>query len=796
MNDLKFAFRVLRKTPGFTAIAVFTLAIGIAGNVVIFSIFNGLFLRPLPFKEPARLVNLDEVAPKWNLEYTGVSYIDFVNWRSQNQTFEQMGVWEDASFNLSIKDNPQRIEAGRATHDLLGTLRIHPVLGRNFSPAEDQPGKGHVALLGYAIWKRLWGGDRDVLGQSLSLDTVPHTIIGVLPPEIGPLQRAEVFVPLARSVTDDRGWYLEGVGRLKPGVTPEQARQDLTRIHKSVIPTRPVNEITSPRLTPLRDRLLGDYQLATYVLLAAVGVVWLIACANVAGLMLARGLARAKEISIRMALGATRRCVMRQVLVESLLLSGVGGIIGMLAGQATLRGLTRLLPEQFPTWVHFGTDWRFTSFCLATTIVTAILFGLIPAMQMASNVSLQSALQATSSKSTGSSGQRRSLNTLVMAEISLALVLLINAGLLVQAFRALQKIDPGFRSENVLTYDISLPRAKYTNAQQVVFFEQHLEQVRALPGVKAASAVTMVPMSGHSGSFFEIENAPAKGKDEQNPVVLVRHALPGYAEAMGLTLLSGQFISEREARGPGTNSVVVNEMFARLTWLKQDPLGKRIRYPSTNSPWLTVVGVMKDEKHYGFDQPMRPGVFLPYHFSPSRRMTVVVRTFSDPTSLISAVRGLMQKADPELPIFRITTMSERVQDSLWLRRSYSWLFGFFAVVALTMALGGIYGVVSYAVSQRASEIGIRMALGAQRGDVLRLVLRHGLMLASLGVAVGLGGAFALARVIRTMLAGISPTDPLTFLVIPLLLGAVTLLACLLPARRAARVDPMVVLRYE
>jgi putative ABC transport system permease protein len=795
MNDLKFAFRQLLKNPGFAAIAILTLALGIAGNVIIFSIFNGLFLRPLPFKEPERLVNLDEVAPKWNLEYTGLAYFDLVEWRSQNQTFEAMGAWQDTSFNFSVKGNAERVEGGRATHDLLGALGIQPLIGRGFMPEEDQPGKGRVALVGYGLWKRLWGGESSVLGQTLSLDSVPYTVIGVLPPEIGPLRRAEVLVPLARSANDGGGWYLEGAGRLKPGVTLEVARQDLTRIHKSAIPTRPVNDITSPRLTPLRQRLLGDYRSGTYILIAAVAVVWLIACANVAGLMLARGLARGKEISIRMALGATRRCVVKQILIESLVLSAVGGLLGIFLGQSGLSALVRLLPEEFPRWIHFGMDGRFLAFSLLTTAITAVLFGLIPAVQMVSEVNLQGALQATASRTTGSSSQRRSLNGLVVGEIALALVLLINAGLLIQAFRALQKIDPGFRAENVLTYDLSLPRAKYTNAQQIAFFEEHLAQVRALPGVQAASAVTMVPLGGHSGSFFEIENAPPKGKDEQNPVVLVRHAFPGYAEAMGLTLLSGQFISEQQTRGAAVNCVVVNEMFAKQNWPAQDPVGKRIRYPGTN-PWLTIVGVMKDEKHYGFDQPMRPGVFLPYHYSPSRQMTLVIRSIPDPRMLLSAIQGLIQQADPELPIFKITTMSERVKTSLWLRRSYSWLFSFFAAVALTLALGGIYGVISYAVSQRTNEIGIRMALGAQRSDVLRLVLRHGMWLACIGVVIGLAGALALTRVMRTLLVGVSPTDPLTFVAIPLLLGAVTLLACLLPARRATRVDPMVAVRYE
>jgi predicted permease len=796
MNDLRYAFRVLLKNPGFSALAVFTLALGIAGSVVIFSVFNGLFLRPLPFKESERLVNLDEAAPKWNLEYTGLSYDDFFEWRAQNQTFESMGASEDASFNFSLKGNPERMEGARVTHDFLATLGIQPVLGRGIASEEDAPGKSRVALVSYGLWKRLWGGEPGVLGQSLTLDAVPFTIIGVLPPEVGPLQRAEVVVPLARSVNDGRGWYLAGAGRLKPGVAIEQARQDLTRIHRGMIPTRAVNDITSPRLTPLRERLLGDYRLVTYVLIAAVAVVWLIACANVAGLTLARGLGRSKEISIRMALGATRRSVIRQILAESLALSVIGGLLGVALGQSSLGALVRFLPEQFPRWLHFGMDGRFVVFSLVTTAATAIVFGLVPAVQMVSRVNLQGALQAATSKSTGSSNQRRSLNALVIGEIALALVLLINAGLLLQAFRGLQKMDPGFRSENVLTYDLSLPRAQYTNTQQTAFFEEHLAQLRALPGVKAASATSIVPLGGHSGTFFQVENAPPKAKDEQDPVVLQRHVFPGYADAMGLTLLSGRFFSEQETRGAAMNAVVVNESFGVRNWPKEDAIGKRIRYPGDNNPWLTVIGVTKDEKHYGFDQPMRPGLFLPYHISPSRRMTIVVRGVNDPQTLLPTIRSMIQKIDPTLPIFQVRTMSERVKSSMWLRRSYSWLFGFFAAVALTMALAGVYGVISYAVSQRTNEIGIRMALGAQRMDVLRLVLRHGLVLAGVGTGIGLLGALMLSHWMRTLLFGISAIEPVTLLLVPFLLLIVTLLACLLPARKATRVDPMVALRYE
>jgi putative ABC transport system permease protein len=808
-KDFQFAWRTLLKTPSFTVIAVLTLSLGIAGSVLIFTIFNALFLRPLPYKNSDRLVNLDEVAPRWNLEYTGLAYYDLCEWRAQNRTFDGMGAWDDARFNFSTKGNPQRVEGGLMTHDLLSVLGVQPILGRGFTREEDTPGKNQVAMVSYSFWKHQWARDSNVLGQTITLDAGAYTIIGVLPQKMGPLSKAEIVIPLARSQADDNGWYLDGIGRLKAGVTLEMARQDLTRIHKGLITARPVNEITSPRVTLLSERLLGDFRDATYMLMGAVGVVWLIACGNVAGLMLARGLGRSKEISVRMALGASRARVARQILVESLLLSFLAGAVGVCLGESMLKLFIKFLPEQVPTWINFGMDWRIVAFLLASTATTAGLFGLLPALQMASKLNLQRALQTSSTRSTGSSPQRRSLNILVIGEIALAMVLLIAAGLLLQAFRALQKTDPGFRAENVLTYDIALPEARYNEPRQGAFFEQHLAQVRALPGVKSASAVSIVPLGGHSGTFFKIENAPPKAKDEKDPVVLYRTAFPHYAEAMGLTLLSGRFISEQDTpinaltnrannyTLPGAMPVVViNESFAKRAWPKQDPIGKRISAPAPDAPWITVIGVVKDIKHYGFDQPMRPGVYFPFGQSPRSQMSIVVRGIMDPKALVPSIRDLIKKNDPDLPIFAIKTMSERVRESLWVRMTYSSMLGFFAAVALTMALAGIYGVISYAVSQRTNEIGVRIALGAQKSDVLTLVLRHGLLLSALGIGLGLGGALALTRLMKTLLFTVSSIDPLTFIIVPLVLGAVTLLACLFPARRATRVDPVEALRCQ
>ncbi|HTI69565.1 MAG TPA: ABC transporter permease [Candidatus Limnocylindria bacterium] len=795
-THLRFAVRQLAKSPSFAAVALLTLALGIAGNVVIFSIFNALYLRPLPFKEPERLVNLDEVAPKWNLEYTGLSYDDLVEWQKQNQTFDGMAAWNDASFNLGYQGQAARVKGLSVTHELFQVLGVRPLIGRVFLEEEDRPGQGNVVLLSHKIWQRQWGGDPAVLGKTVTIDAVSHTIVGVLPPNLGPLSYADLVVPAALNANGGQGWYLDGVGRLKPGASLEQARQDLTRIHKAMIPTRQVNDITSPRLTPLQERLLGDYRTATYVLMGAVGMVWVIACANVAGLMLARGLSRNREISIRLALGATRAAVVRQVLTESLLLAACGGVAGVLIGELCLNALAHSLPDQFPAWISFDVDRRFVAFYLLTTFVTAALFGLIPALKMVANASVQGALQTTSARTTGSTGQRRSLNSLVVGEIALALILLINAGLLLKAFREVQRVNAGFRAENVLTYKISLPEAKYTNLMVTTFFEEHLGQIRALPGVKAASAVSIVPFGGHSGVFFEAEGAPPKAKDAPDPVVLRLFAFPGYNEAMGLTLVSGRFLGETETQPAGRFSAVVNETFAKAAWPGQDAVGKRLRYPSPTAPWMTVIGVVRDIKHYGFDQPVRPCVFLPYHLQPGNEMTLAIRTQGDPHSLQSAIHGIVARQDPALPLFEEQTMTERVQTSLWLRRSYSWLFGLFAAIALSLCLGGIYGVISYTVSQRTSEIGIRIALGAQTWDVQRMVLQHGARLAGLGIGVGLLSSLAVAQAMRSILVGVSPTDFTIYLGVSALLGIISLFACASPTRRAAKVDPMVALRCD
>ncbi|HSR53206.1 MAG TPA: ABC transporter permease [Acidobacteriota bacterium] len=794
-QDLKLALRWMVRRPGFTLMITGMLALGIAGNTVIFNIYSGLFMRPLPLPAPERLVDLDEKAPQWNLEYVGISDPDFHAWRRDNQTFELISVWDDSTFNLAIEGEAERVRGLETTHDLAELLGYRPLLGRNFTAEEDQPGGEKVALVSHAMWQRLFGGREDVLGQILRLDDTPYEIIGVLPQEAVFPDDVDLWVPLQSDPTSQDGWYLDGIGRLKPGVTLQQARQDLTRVHKSLIEERSVNEITSPRLTPLRERYLGDVRAVTTLLLGAVGLVLLIACANVAGLMLARGASRAREMGIRLSLGASRTRVIRQLLTESLVYSVLGGILGGLAGWAGLRAVVSIMAERMPEWVAFTFDWRFLVFFAAVLLLTAVLFGLMPAFQ-STRLNVQQVIRDSALRGGVSAGGRRTLNGLVVAELALAFVLLIGAGLLFRTFTALQEVDPGFQVSNVLTYGVSLSPQRYSEGEQIrAFFQELIERSAALPGVTSAGAVTATPLAGHWGNFFEAEGAPERGEDEDNPVVLFRVATPEYFEAMGIKLRSGRWYDHSQGQGEENQVVVINESMARLHWPNQEAVGKRIRGGGSEH-WMTVVGVAQDTKHYGLDEDMRPGVFVPFNQYSIRRMMMVLRTTVDPNTLVEPSRQLVRQLDPSLPIFSVMSMAERLDRSLWIRRAYSWVFGLFAGVALLLALGGIYGVTSYAVSQQTHEIGIRMALGARRSHVVRQVLSNGLKLLALGLVLGLAGALAAGELLSGLLLNVSALDALTYGLVTLLLAMAAMAASLAPARRAATIDPLLALRQD
>jgi predicted permease len=796
--DLRMAVRTARSKPAFSLMVVGMLALGIAGNAAIFSLFNGLFLKALPFYESERLVDLDETAPKWNLHYVGVSNPDFYEWRKSNRTFERMAFFTTSAFNLSgLAGTAQRIRGARVTLDLLDVLKLKPAIGRNFLPDEDKPKATKVVLLGYDLWQRLFHGDRGVLGRAITLSEQAYTVVGVLPKEAVFPDQTELWVPLAADPNDHSGWYLSGIGRLKPGVTYQQAAADLLRVHRPGAPgTNQVNEITSPILTPLRDRYLGDYRTVSRVLLVAVAVVLLIACVNIAALMLVRATTRGREIAIRTAIGASRNRILGQLLMENALLAAIGGIVGVLVGRVFLRAMVSWLPDDTPRWISFNLDARFVIFCVLITGAAALLFGLVPAIQ-ASGGNSGNALHESGTRTSLSRGRRRTLSALVVCEIGLALMLLISAGLLLQAFQRVLHADPGFRPENVISFRVDLPNATYPKREKILsFFQDLLRQVSALPEVQAAGAASAPPLGGHWGNFYVGDEDRPLGPNDKTPVVLQVLVTPGYFDAIGMTRLAGRPFDERDGLSKDAPMIIVNESFAKMHWPGKNALGKRVRYNDPKSTWMQVVGVYRDEKHYGLDQEVRPSVFLPLAQVWLGSMSIVLRSSGDPRNLVEPARQILQRMDADLPMYDVRTMNERLERSLWARRAYSWLFGAFALVALVLAAAGIYGVISYAVTQRTREIGIRMALGATPGEVLGGVLRTGMVLVAIGAALGLTATLLAARLLETLLFGVSPRDPLIYTAVILGVACVGLLANFVPARRAAAVDPMLALRVE
>jgi predicted permease len=806
MRDLKMALRHIRTKPAFSLTVIGMLALGIAGNAAIFSIFNALFLRPLPFAESGRLIELDETAPKWDLQYVGVAVPDSYEWRKSNSTFDSMAFFTGVSYNLSDRGTAERVEGAQVTRDMLDVLRLKPMIGRDFLPDEDKPGGARVVLLSNGLWQRMFQSDPSVLDRVVRLDEQAYAVVGVLPSTAVFPDRAAFWTPLAADPNSPSGYYLNGVGRLKPGVSLEQAQADLMRIHKAMAAQgRKVNETTSPILTPLRDRYLGEFKTVSRVLLGAVALVLLIACVNIAALMMVRGSSRSREIAIRTAMGASRDRIARQLLTENLVLAAAGGAVGIPLGAACLRAMVSRMPEDMPQWIGFSLDWRFALFCLAITGAAALLFGLAPILE-SSRIDIRAALQAAAARTTATRGRRAALSALVISEIALALMLSIGAGLLVQAFRKVLSVDPGFRPENVVTFHVSLPDQTYDKPEQrIAYYDSLLARLRTLPGVKAAGATSAPPLGGHWGGQFEAEGAAGIGAQGENPVVLRVAATPGYFDAIGMTLLDGRTFEQQDGGPHAPFVAMVNETFAKHFWGKGSPVGKRIRNRGGRD-WYRVIGWLRDEKHDGLDQGVRPGVYLPYakaiftgdrnDLRSLRLMSIVLRGSIDPKMLAGPAREIVHQLDPGVPIYGFQTMTGQLDKSLWARRAYSWLFGAFATVAILLAAAGVYGMVSYSVSQRTQEIGIRVALGARPGQVLRQVLLGGMAQVFLGVAAGVAAALWATRLLGAMLFGVSSRDPLIYAAVVLGVIGVGLLANFVPARRASSVDPMRALHFE
>ncbi|HEV2664259.1 MAG TPA: ABC transporter permease, partial [Blastocatellia bacterium] len=807
-QDLRYGARMLLKNPGFTLIATLTLALGIGANTAIFSVVNAVLLHPLPFKEPDRLVTILEMKLPQFRESTA-NPGNFLDWKKQNTVFERLVAYTTPPFNLVGTGDPEQLRGMKVTDGFFAMLGAQPLLGRDFLPEEDRTGRNNVVILSHGLWQRRFGAAANIVNQTLTLSGQSYTVIGVMPAtfQFGGLS-LDLWTPMAFTAQDAQnhlGHFLAGIlGQLKPGVTLEQARAEMTAIAERLAAQYPdTNTGWSVKLMPLLEFTVRSIKRALLVLLGAVAFVLLIACANVANLLLARAAGRQKEIALRTALGAGRLRIIRQLLTESALLAAVGGAVGLLLAKGGMDLLLKLSPQNLPRMNGVSLDGRALAFTAAITLLTGLIFGLVPALP-ASKPNLNEAMKDAGRGSTEGARRQFVRNTLVVLEVASALAPLVGAGLLIKSFWQLQKVDPGFNPDNALTASVTMPRPKYQdNVQRVAFFQQLAEKVSALPSVQAAGILTpstAMPLSGGYVQAFEIQGRPPlpPGANQNTNFYAVN---TDFFKAMGIPLLRGRLLTERDA-GDAPRVAVVNETMAKNMFPDEDPLGRRIAFTGSSNPeWYEIVGVVGDVKQYGLDQPTPMQTYEPYVQQPPSSqalssMTLVVRTSGDPTNFTAAIRNAVLQVDKEQPLSNVRTLDQLLSTSIAQRRFSMLLLGVFAAVALVLAAVGIYGVLNYAVTQRMREIGIRMALGAGQRDVLKLVVSHGMLLTLLGVAAGLAGAFALTRLLTTLLFGVSPTDPLTFAVIALLLALVALLACWIPARRATRVDPIVTLRSE
>jgi putative ABC transport system permease protein len=802
IQDLKFAVRMLRKAPGFAVVAVLTLALGIGANTAIFSVVNAVLLRPLPFKNSSQIVVMSETNTR--VGDVSVSYLDFLDWRQQSRTFTQMAAIHNKGFNLSGVAQPENIGGYAVSPNFLSLLGVQPILGRDLLPSEEKQGTNPVVLLSYQLWQSHLGGDPGVLGRSISLDGRSFTIVGVLPPSFHFLDRTEVIAPIGVFVGDmgergDRG-DMNVVGRLAPGVPLSQATVEMDTIAARLAEQYPkTNSGTGAHLVSIREAFAGDTRLAVLVLFGAVVFVLLIACVNVANLFLVRGAARAREIALRLAFGASRGRVIRQMLTESFLLAVLGGALGLALGAWGIAGLGYLIPPDSFQMMGVRMDFSVLLFAAAMIVLVAFAFGLIPALQ-ATRPDIQETLKEGGRSSTSSGGQHRLRGMLAVAEMALALVLLVGAGLMLKSFYRLTQVSPGFQPARVLTMEMNLRTAQYSKSPAILnFWQQILDRVRAIPGVDSAAVGTVVPLTGnHSRSDITIDGLPLPAPgDFPHPDF---HTIsPGFTGALGVPLLRGRIFSDADNEN-GPQVALINATMARRFWPNDDPIGRRFiwGHPEKDGKdkWIAIVGVVADMKLYGLDNPARLEVYVPYRQNPDGDMDLVVRSAVDPASLTSAIRAAVASIDKDQPIFAIQTMQQLVDDSISTRRLTLVLLGVFSALALILAAIGIYGVMAYSVALRTQEIGIRMALGAQNQDVLRLVLGQGARIALFGVAIGLVAAAGLTRLLSTLLFSVTASDPLTFAGVAAVLVIVTLVACYIPARRALRVDPIIALRYE
>jgi putative ABC transport system permease protein len=799
-KDIRYGFRSLLKRPGFTLIALITLALGIGANTAIFSVVNGVLWRPLPYPAPQQLVMLwTNHQARGGPDREWFAPPELEDWRAQNTVFSHLSALNDWGPTLTGRNEPEPLAGAAVSHDMFEMLGVQPAKGRSFRPEEDQVGAPNVVMLSHDLWQRRFGSDEQIVGKTISLNEENYTVIGVMPARFSfpVINNAQLWRTLRPTINPScqRGCIvLRAIARLKPESSFEQARADISTIAARLAAQYPEsNSKVGATLVPLHEQLVGSIKRPLLVLLGAVAFVLLIACANVGNLMLSRAATREREIALRAALGASRGRVVRQLLTESTLLACGGGALGLLLAFWLLRLLVSLSPQGAPRFDEIGIDFSVLGFTFLVAVFTGILFGLVPALQV-SKLDLNNSLKDTGKGIPGGSKGRRLRGALVVAEMALALILLIGSGLLIKSFVLLQRVNPGFNPNNLITLRLFLNKTNYpTPAHILNFYAQLLDRMRAVPGTQSVAAISTLPLSGNNtDTSFLIEGRPSPPPN-QKPVAWFNLVTRDYFRTMEMKLIKGRLFTDRDdEKSPLV--VIISETMAKRYWPNEDPLGKRIG----NGPdrWREIVGVVNDVKHFGLDADTPATMYFPEAQVPARALTLVVRTSGDPSAIAPALRAQVWAGDRNLAIANLTTMNDLVSTSITQQKFILWLLGCFAALALILATIGIYGVMSYAVTQRTHEIGIRMALGARVGDVIKLVVRNGLALTLIGVAIGLALAFALTRLMTSLLFGVTPTDGLTFSLVSLALVTVALVACFLPARRASKVDPLVALRYE
>jgi predicted permease len=806
LQDLRQALRQMWIRPGFTALVVITLALGIGANAAIFSVLDAVLLRPLPYDRPEQLVKV------WT-RFTGIGQPNDQNWVSApefhdfttlNHSFSELAAIDSGSFNLGVKGSPQRVVGSAVSPNLFPMLGAQPMLGRNFLAEEAQPGREKEVILSYGLWQRAFAANPKAIGSTLDVDGVPMTVVGVMPAGFAYPDESEIWGPRAFTPQDlsedSRGDHsLEVLGRVRPGLSMAQVQSDMDRVGKTMIEqhrTYPYEKYGfGVILHPLLEETVGDVKASLWVLMAAVGLVLLIACANVANLLLVRASERQQEMAVRMALGATRWRVARQLLTESVLLALAGGLAGLAITTWALRGLIAIAATSLPRTVGATVDGRALIVMLAVALGTGILFGLAPALQTGR---ARNWAAIKSARSTEGSQSKRLRRALVMGETALSLILLAGAGLLMRSFENILKVDPGFRPEGVLTMRIALPDAEYSKPEQVRgFYSELLSRIQKLPGVRFAGAVSLIPLGGQNSSGTLTVDSQSVPMEDTDPEADQRNVTSGYFQAMGISLVRGRFFEDRDA-DTAPPVAIVDESLAQTFWPNQDPIGKRVHGGGHGStaPWATVIGVVRHVRDRTLEMRSRVEVYWPENQRPSSAMTLAILTQGNPMSLAPTIQREVAAIDPELPVYRVRSMSEVMGESVARRRLALILLSIFAGLALLLASVGIYGVTSYVVTQRQQEIGLRMALGAGRGNVLRLMIGQGMGTILAGLGIGLLLALLLTRLIGGMLFAVRPADPLALGGAALLLMAVAFFAVIIPARRASLMNPMEALRYE